>query len=589
MVNAADGGRRAWWQAVLSLWGTLLLLVAGCEPDPLPSPAPAASSPAAKASGSAASSAPKPIPANAVKVVVAYGSEKKTWLEKEADAFNATEAKTKSGRSIVVELQAGGSGELATAIVSGSSKPTVFSPASGLYVTQLNEAWSDKTKAAKALCPPGEPLVLSPIVVAIWKPMAEALGWPAKSISWSDLIKINDSKDGWGALKHPEWGRFKLGHTHPEYSNSGLQAIVAEAYAGAKKTRGLTAADLEKKEVVAKIKAIENTIVHYGKSTGFFADKMLERGPSFLSAAVLYENLVIESYGKTTSAPFPIVAVYPSEGTFWSDHPYAVLDAEWVGAEEREGADAFLKFLKAKPAQEHALALGFRPADPSIAIGSPIDAAHGVDPKQPQTLLEQPDAATLKKLIEVWQTAKKASDVIVVFDTSGSMKGEALRQAKDGAKAFVRSLHDNDEVSLVFFNSQVFPAVGPFKLAKSRADIDKRIDDQIADGKTALYDATEAGYKAALARAEKDPGRIHAVLVMTDGKDTSSNLDVDALLKRVTPPPESTVEVRVFTIAYGSDADPKVLARIAEAAKGTSSKGSTSDIIQVYRDMAAFF
>ena len=364
---------------------------------------------------------------------------------------------------------------------------------------------------------------------------------------------------------------------------------MVEAYAGAKKTRGLTSADLDKKEVVAKIRAIEQTIVHYGKSTGFFADKMLERGPSYLSAAVLYENLVIESYSKTTTAPFPIVAVYPSEGTFWSDHPYAILDAEWVGAEEREGAEAFLKFLKSKAAQERAMALGFRPADPSIPTGAPIDAAHGVDPKQPQTLLETPDGATLRKLLAVWQTAKKSSDVVVVFDTSGSMKGAPLAQAKDGAKAFFGSLHDNDDVSLIFFSSQVFPMLGPFKLGSSRKDVDKRVDDQIADGKTTLCDAIESGYKAALAKAEKDPSRIYAVLVMTDGKDTGSNLGLEEIIRRITPAAESTTEVKVFTIAYGNEADPKALARIAEAAKGSSVKGSTADIVQVYRDMAAFF
>ena len=108
-------------------------------------------------------------------------------------------------------------------------------------------------------------------------------------------------------------------------------------------------------------------------------------------------------------------------------------------------------------------------------------------------------------------------------------------------------------------------------------------------GKTTLYGAIESGYKAALAKAEKDPSRIYAVLVMTDGKDTGSNLGLEEIIRRITPAAESTTEVKVFTIAYGNEADPKALARIAEAAKGSSVKGSTADIVQVYRDMAAFF
>jgi Ca-activated chloride channel family protein len=568
-----------------SLLWLFLVLLAGCDKTTSDStPAASGSSAPPKASASTA-----PPLANALTITVAYGSEKKTWLEEQAAAFKASGAKTKSGRPIVVQTQAMGSGEAVQGIVSGTLKPTVFSPASALYVTILNNAWATKTATAKPISPAGEPLVLSPIVVAMWKPMAEALGWPGKSIGWNDLLKVNGNPKGWGALGHPEWGRFKLGHTHPEYSNSGLQAILAEAYAGAKKTRGLTALDLDRKDTVAKLTEIEQTIVHYGKSTGFFSDKMLARGPSYLSAAVLYENLVIESYAKPTST-FPIVAVYPTEGTFWSDHPYAVLDADWVGAEEREGAKAFLDFLKARPAQERALALGFRPADPTIAIGAPVDAAHGVDAKQPQTLLEVPSGAVLEKLIAVWQTAKKASDVIMVFDISGSMSGKPLAEAKQGAKAFLGTLHERDDVSLIFFNGNVFPTLGPKKLGSSRAEFEAKIDSQIADGNTALYDAVAQAYDTAKKRAEKSPAAIHAVMVMTDGRDEGSTLKLPDLTKRfASTDGESASEVKIFTIAYGDQADPAILAQIAEAAKGTSAKGSTATIVEVYRDMAAFF
>ena len=52
---------------------------------------------------------------------------------------------------------------------------------------------------------------------------------------------------------------------------------------------------------------------------------------------------------------------------------------------------------------------------------------------------------------------------------------------------------------------------------------------------------------------------------------------------------EGSGDVKIFTIAYGDQADPTVLAQIAEAAKGMSAKGSTATIVEVYKDMAAFF
>jgi Ca-activated chloride channel family protein len=568
----------------LDLLALATLLALGALLSACDEGAPSAKPPAASAIASASARTPQTGPP--VTLVVAYGSEKKTWLEEQAKAFQGSGAKTKSGRPIEVKAQAMGSGEAVQAIVAGDARPHVFSPASSVYVTMLNEAWSAKTGRQKALSPVGEPVVLSPVVVAMWKPMAEALGFPGKALGWSDLLRVGRDPKGWGALGHPEWGRFKLGHTHPEYSNSGLLAVLAEAYAGAKKTRGLTAADLDGKATRELLGQVEGTIVHYGKSTGFFAEKMLARGPGYLSAAVLYENVVIESYATATGAPFPLVSIYPTEGTFWSDHPYAVLDAEWVGDAERDAAAAFLAFLKAKPAQTRALALGFRPADPSIPIGAPIDAAHGADPKQPQTLLELPDAATLTKLIQVWNAVKKTSDVVLVFDKSGSMAGRALVEAKQGANAFLDMLHPRDEASLLFFDTTVYPLVGPRRLDTGKAELQQRTDEAIASGKTALYDSIAQAMTISEGRARTSPGAIHAVVVMTDGRDEGSQLTLDELKKRFS---SEEALVKVFTIAYGDGADPRVLEEIAEAASGSSAKGSPETIVQVYRDMAAFF
>jgi len=364
---------------------------------------------------------------------------------------------------------------------------------------------------------------------------------------------------------------------------------LAEAYAGAKKTRGLSAADLDNPNTRKFLESVEGTIVHYGTSTGFFMDKMISRGPGYMSATVSYENLVIESYQK--NPPQPIIAIYPKEGTFWSDHPYSILDADWVGKDEREGATIFLKFLKERPQQERALALGFRPGDASVAMASPVDAAHGVDPKQPQNLLEVPDAGTLEKLLDVWKQTKKTTDVVMVFDKSGSMNGRPLEEAKRGAKNFLDVLSDRDEVTLVFFDHVVHPPVGPTKLGGGgREQLARRVDGVIADGGTSLYDAIDFAYgeiTKRAARASRVKGQIHAIVVMTDGNDENSKMALAQLKQRF--PTEGDAPVKVFTIAYGQAANPQVLDEIAEAAKGSSARGSVETINRVYADMAAFF
>lgn len=540
---------------------------------------------------------PPPERKAAVQLQVDYGSEKKKWMEEMIQRFEAGGAALSSGEPIDIVGNATGSGEAMQAILSGASRPHVFSPASSAYLTLLNSRWQSQPAPGQPprtapLCADGDALILSPVVIAMWEPMARALGWPEKKQGWADLLKINADPSGWAAFKRPEWGLFKLGHTHPELSNSGLLSVLAQSYAATNTTRDLSAAALSDPKVEQWMTQVESSLVHYGKSTSFFLDKMLERGPGYISAAVLYENLVVESYQDPSKNPhgMSLVSLYPVEGTFWSDHPYAVVDAPQTGAKEREAAALFLSFLKARPQQEAALQYGFRPADPSVPMGAPLDVAHGVDPKEPQTLLDVPDGPTLEAVLALWQRTKKTSDVILVFDKSGSMRGEPLAQAKVGATSFLRSLGDRDTASIGFFDNRVMPVTEAFPLSTGRAGLEERITGVVAGGGTALYDAVLTAWEEAQRRAPAEPGRIHAVLVLTDGNDENSARTLDQVRAALAKQAESGAQpVRVFTIAYGAGADPRVLAGIAEAGGGATASGDASNIDALFRDMAAFF
>jgi Ca-activated chloride channel family protein len=263
-----------------------------------------------------------------------------------------------------------------------------------------------------------------------------------------------------------------------------------------------------------------------------------------------------------------------------------VLDADWVKPEQRAAAGVLLDFLKARPQQDRAMALGFRPVDPAIKVGAPIDPAHGVDAQQPQTLLEIPDGATLDALLAAWRHTKKPADVVLVFDKSGSMKGNPLDQAKRGAKAFLATLDARDHVTLVFFDHTVYPAFGPVELGKSKRELEARIDGISAEGGTALYDATLAAKNLLEARRKSQVHRIRAVVVMTDGDDTNSTHKLDATVKGLHGEEGG---VSVFTIGYGDEPNQRALEAIAQAGTGSFSKGNVDTIIQIFRDLASFF
>jgi Ca-activated chloride channel family protein len=278
--------------------------------------------------------------------------------------------------------------------------------------------------------------------------------------------------------------------------------------------------------------------------------------------------------------------VYPKEGTFWADHRYCVLDADWVGAEERDGAGVFLAYLKGDAPQRRAMQLGFRPADEKIAIAAPIDDAHGVDPKQPQTVLDIPDAATLEQLLASWRRTKKPADVVFVFDKSGSMNGRPLDEAKRGAKAFLAALDPRDQVTLQFFDNNIYPPFGPLDVGGHAAELTSRIDGVSAGGETSLYDVIHDANAMLDARRATSAHRIRSIIVMTDGVDNGSKRTLDDLVQELGGEGRAGT---VFTIGYGPDANPDTLSAIAKAGGGTFAKGDVDSIIQVYRDLASLF
>jgi Ca-activated chloride channel family protein len=530
------------------------------------------------------------VPPGALEITVLYGSEKQAWMEMVVKQFNDQGVKSSTGKPIYVTATPLGSNESLTQILSGQAQPTVWSPASSILIPLANEQWARNHNGEKLIPETPPALVLSPVVIAMWEPMAKALGWPDIKLGWSDIAELASSGKTWKDYGHPEWGPFQFGHTHPDYSNSGIVSVLAEIYAATGKTRGLTLADVQRPATAAFVKAVESGVIHYGESTGFFADQLFNRGPGYLSAAVLYENLVVQSRDRTKypNVALPVAALYPKEGTFWSDHPYAILNTPWVDAEQRAAAMTFRDFLLAKPQQELALQLGFRPGDPNIPIGAPIDAAHGVDPRQPQTLLEVPNAEVITAARAVWGQNKKRVDVMVVLDVSGSMTEEnRLERAKTALRTFIQQLADEDGLGLTVFSSQatVLSPISP--LGTKRQQLLDQVGGLIPQGGTRLFDTIREAY--APLSAEPSGQRIRALVVLTDGEDNESRLTADDLVRQLQQNEEGQ-SIKVFTIAYSGGAQGSVdaLKRIAQAS-GAKSYTPDIPIDQVYRDIGTFF
>ncbi|MGL4465308.1 MAG: serine/threonine protein kinase, partial [Planctomycetia bacterium] len=130
-----------------------------------------------------------------IEILFTYGSEKEAWLNDVTATFNALGRVTKTGKRIRVVAVATGSGECINDVISGSRKAHLTSPASGVFI-RLGNSMSDDDRGIV-----GKPrlLVNSPVVVAMWKPMAQALGWGVRPIGWQEILELARNPQGWGA------------------------------------------------------------------------------------------------------------------------------------------------------------------------------------------------------------------------------------------------------------------------------------------------------------------------------------------------------------------------------------------------------
>ena len=526
--------------------------------------------------------------ANALHISFLYSSEKQAWVDAVTSTFNQSNAKTASGKVIYVDTKPLGSGEIMSDILAGTEQPTLWSPASGIWVPLINDAWTQK-QGKDLISETCKNAVLSPIVIMMWKPMAEALGWPQKDIGWADIAQIATDPKGFASYGHPELGKFRFGHTHPDYSNSGLQTIIALAYAARNQQKRLTVADVQDPKTADFIKNVESAVAHYGSSTGFFGTAMISRGTSYLSAAVVYESVVVSSYSAKTPPEFPLVAIYPKEGTFQSDHPMCIPDASWISTEQKEAANIYRDYLLSKPAQQQALQFGFRPSDPDIPIGAPIDAAHGVDPKQPQNTLPVPDAKTIQAVRDLWKAQKKQVNLTLLIDISGSMQDDnKIQGARQGAAAFIDQLDPTDNLSIIAFDDQQHDLINSQNVGQNRDKMKQIVSNLIPQGGTALYDSIAYAAKD----MKTDPTRINALVVLTDGQDTNSTQykEPTSLVDDLSKSSEGTqADISVFTIGYGKDADQNVLQQIATKLRGAYYAANTANVTTIYRDISTFF
>ncbi|HLJ90714.1 MAG TPA: substrate-binding domain-containing protein [Candidatus Angelobacter sp.] len=336
-----------------------------------------------------------------VEIGIAYGTEKKRWLEWAVQEF----AKTSDGNRIKVNLIGLGSLEGAHAILSGDKRINVWTPASATYKDAFIQDWQVKYNTNPIL--KEDTLALTPMVFVMWDERYQSFIQKYKTVSFSTVNQALQEKSGWsGIAGKPEWGLFKFGQTNPNESNSGLLTIVQAAYTYHNKTKDLLLPDILDQGFQQWLGKMQRGASGFSNSTGNMMREMVLKGPSTYDVLFAYEAVAIDYLKNAEGRWGKIRVVYP-EYNAWNENPYYILNADWSSAEQRKAAQAFLNFLLSDPVQKEALNHGYRPANPAIPVKFPESpfvqlASSGVQVDL-QKICEPPKAEVVNNLLQVWQ------------------------------------------------------------------------------------------------------------------------------------------------------------------------------------------
>ncbi len=164
-------------------------------------------------------------------------------------------------------------------------------------------------------------------------------------------------------------------------------------------------------------------------------------------------------------------------------------------------------------------------------------------------------------LTGVQKAAEVPVNLILVFDTSGSMINNGLPPAKKAGTNFIQKLGASDQVAIIGFNDKVGKSGG---FSNDHAAAQKQLNELQAtpNAGTCLYDAA---YQAVELANTLAPGR-RAVILLTDGRDETavskvcSSYTVDDVIKQANG---ASGNIPIYAIGLGKNIDENTLRRIS--------------------------
>jgi Ca-activated chloride channel family protein len=475
------------------------------------------------------------------------------------------------GRCVRVAVVQAEPGAVATALgpswdtAHDGRRPDVWAPDSRTW-TVLAAARPD----AKPLLPDDQPsIAASAVVLALPRPIAEAMGWPDRPVHLSNVLGALATAQKAAQLGKSGSDGVGFGMPDPSTSSAGLDMLLS---------------------------------ILDRNADGKLSDDELSAGVAFASTVTALAPSPADPGGQAGGAPvvFPtdehslvnakpggpeLIPVYPDKGVAFADHPYVVLKASWVGRAQAETARLFRDYLLSADGRRAYGKDGFRDPAGSTSDAPALTRGRGFDPDL-HPAARQRDAASVGQIVAQWKLFQRPINILIALDTSGSMNDVVpqlgvtrLRLLQQAAVRGIGLLSTTSKMELWQFSSRLTPAAdyqqlvpfGPMTekigSVERRQELVAAVEKLRAHGGTGLYDTADAAFH----RMQQlwQPEAVNFVMLITDGKnEDDSGLNLGQLLDRLQRQARPDRATPILSIAVGPQADAAALSRISQATGG---------------------
>lgn len=166
---------------------------------------------------------------------------------------------------------------------------------------------------------------------------------------------------------------------------------------------------------------------------------------------------------------------------------------------------------------------------------------------------------------ELRDSEVQAKDVVFVFDTSGSMSGDKIQQAREALKYCLNNLNPGDRFNVLSFST----AVDPFRaeLVVATKDGVRQASEFVEGMKARGGTNIDEALGTALKMLPRDEGRPAMVLFLTDGLPTAGETRVARILEHAGE--ANRAKARMFVFGVGHDVNTVLLDRLSNENHGT--------------------